>query len=472
MKDADPQAVVDWHKAIGSNVIQTFCVSHNGYAWYRNEVTPAVPGLKHDFLREVVKLGHAEGMVVMGYFSIAANIRWGTENPELSYGLGGYHLPYTDEYLAFVSAAITDAVKHTGIDGFMIDWIWQPNRKATEGKWLEAEKKLYQQLMGEPFPGEDKLTGAQDLAYSRKAIDRCWKTIRKAGKDANPKCIVWVTCNNIKHPHIRDSDMFREVDWLMAETGNNKHLEEIRKAVGKHTRLITCLAAWNNADPNVVIPEAVANDIGLYGFCRPSEKNGTIALDKILAEPLTMFHGDARNISALARAYHGNSIDAAWDGKTFVEPKTPPALRLQIPIRRRGNSDVGRITYADQSATVVTFSPYHNGEATLKRLAPQWPATKLWLYWRENKAANATRIRITNGTLACEFPLENDAAITWGTTGNLLLGDAWAFTPTKDGKEPAIKKASVSKAAEVIEIILPEAFIEGNPEAIAYEWLK
>ena len=40
-------------------------------------------------------------MVVMGYFSIAANIRWGKENPDLSYGLGGYYLPYTDEYLAY-----------------------------------------------------------------------------------------------------------------------------------------------------------------------------------------------------------------------------------------------------------------------------------------------------------------------------------------------------------------------------------
>ena len=45
MKDADPKAVVEWHKAIGSNVIQTFCVAHNGYAYYRNEVTPEQPGL-------------------------------------------------------------------------------------------------------------------------------------------------------------------------------------------------------------------------------------------------------------------------------------------------------------------------------------------------------------------------------------------------------------------------------------------
>ena len=70
---ADPAAHVAWYKAIGANVIQTFCVSTNGYAWYKNGFVPEQPGLKHDFLPEVVKLGHQEGMLVMGYFCIASN---------------------------------------------------------------------------------------------------------------------------------------------------------------------------------------------------------------------------------------------------------------------------------------------------------------------------------------------------------------------------------------------------------------
>ncbi|MFU8894703.1 MAG: hypothetical protein ACNA8L_13875, partial [Luteolibacter sp.] len=114
----------------------------------------------------------------------------------------------------------------------------------------------------------------------------------------------------------------------------------------------------------------------------------------------------------------------------------------------------------------------HNGEATLTRLAPAWPATKVRLYWRENQAANVTHIRITNGTIACEFPLEENAPITWGTTGNLLLGDKWAFTANPDGGGPEAKTASVRKSPEAIEIDLPAAFFAGNPEAIAYEWLK
>ena len=53
---ADPAEHVAWYKTMGANVIQTFCVSTNGYAWYKDGVVPEQPGLKHDFLPEVVKL--------------------------------------------------------------------------------------------------------------------------------------------------------------------------------------------------------------------------------------------------------------------------------------------------------------------------------------------------------------------------------------------------------------------------------
>ena len=174
-----------------------------------------------------------------------------TDHPDLSYGTPTtYHIPYTDEYLDYLSKSISDAVSKTGIDGFMIDWLWMPNRKSTEGKWLDCEKKLYQQLMGEAFPGEDKLgRRSKDTAYSRKAIDRCWKTIRKAAKDANPDCVVWLTSNHINHPHVVNSDMYKEADWLMNEAGDMKRIEKIEGMIGPHTRLITCLARGTARTP-------------------------------------------------------------------------------------------------------------------------------------------------------------------------------------------------------------------------------
>jgi len=84
--EASPEEHVRWYEALGANTIQTFCVSCNGYAWYKGGLVPPQPGLKHDFLTEMVRLGHRRNMLVMGYFCIGANTRWGREHPDLSYG--------------------------------------------------------------------------------------------------------------------------------------------------------------------------------------------------------------------------------------------------------------------------------------------------------------------------------------------------------------------------------------------------
>lgn len=321
--DADPAKHVAWYKALGANVMQTFCVSCNGYAWYKNGVVPQQPGLQHDFLAEAVRLGHKEGLRVMGYFCIGANTRWGQDHPDLSYGIpSSPHLPYTDEYLAYLSSAVRDAVQKTGIDGFMIDWIWQPDRKATGGKWLDGEKKVYAQLMGTAFPGEDKLTGEQEVAYGRKAIDRCWTAIHKAAKEANPACLIWLSSNNPTHPHVVNSRMYREIDWLMNEAGDIERVKAMQPMIGKHTRLLTCLANWNAKDPTAVVPAALKEGIGLYGFTKP-QADSLVPLEPCLTQPVSKLTGDARNIGALARAYHGVPLDSVKNqkGVFVVEPR-------------------------------------------------------------------------------------------------------------------------------------------------------
>ncbi len=186
--DADPAKHVAWYKAMGVNVIQTFCVSCNGYAWYKNGAVPEQPGLKHDFLPELVKLAHKEGMLVLGYFCAGSNTKWGLEHPDLSYGApSAPHIPYTDAYLRYLDAAIRDAVAKTGIDGFMLDWLRMPTTRASNGgRWLDCEKELYAQLMGEPFPGEKELAPEKMTEYGRRAVDRCWQTVRRAAKETNP----------------------------------------------------------------------------------------------------------------------------------------------------------------------------------------------------------------------------------------------------------------------------------------------
>lgn len=79
--DADPTEHIQWYADMGCTVVQTFAVSCNGYAWYKNGIVPEQPGLKYDFLPEMVRLGHERGMEVYGYFCASANTAGGWNIP-------------------------------------------------------------------------------------------------------------------------------------------------------------------------------------------------------------------------------------------------------------------------------------------------------------------------------------------------------------------------------------------------------
>jgi len=308
--DANPKEHIQWYKDMGVNTIQTFIVSCNGYSWYKNGVVPEQPGLKFDFLPEMVKLGHKEGLKVMGYLCIGSNTRWGLENPDYSYGIpADRHIPYTKKYLEYLDNVIRDAVAKTGIDGFMIDWFYQPNRKSTGGKWLDCEKQRFQELMDKPFPGKDALSEEEYNLYSRRAIETCWDVIYKAAKETNTKCVIWLTCFDITHPHIVNSKMFQQIDWLMNEEGDLAKIDSIRNMVGKNTRLITCLANWNKKDAVKVVADAQKNGVGLYGFVKPDSTSLLPPISTYLSLPIDSFKGDNRNIATLVRAYNNLPMD-------------------------------------------------------------------------------------------------------------------------------------------------------------------
>jgi hypothetical protein len=131
--DASPAEHVAWYKALGCNTIQTFAVSCNGYAWYKGGRIPAQPGLEHDFLPEVVRLGHKHSMKVMGYFCAAANLRWSQTHPELSYGAQGDQcIPFTDAYLDYLGQAVEEGLRLGKMDGFMVDWLFCPSDSARQ----------------------------------------------------------------------------------------------------------------------------------------------------------------------------------------------------------------------------------------------------------------------------------------------------------------------------------------------------
>lgn len=310
--DANPEEHIRWYQDMGCNMIQTFAVSCNGYAWYKNGVIPEQPGLKYDFLTDMVKLGHERNIKVFGYFCVGANTKWGLDHPDLSYGIpSDPHIPFTTQYLDYLCAAIQDALNKTKMDGFMLDWIWNPGATMEPYpplKWLDCEQEMFAELMDKPFPGKEKITPEIETEFRRKSIARCWKRIYETAKKENPKCLIWVTCCQMSSNDLVDSDIFKEADILMNEEGNVANVESIRNRVGEHTRLLTCLALWNKQDPAVIILQAMKANIGLYGFTKPHQNSLLPPIDTYLAKPVDEFKGDDRNIAFFSRIFNGLNI--------------------------------------------------------------------------------------------------------------------------------------------------------------------
>ncbi|MCP4450010.1 MAG: hypothetical protein GY809_00995 [Planctomycetes bacterium] len=326
--DADPAQHVAWYKALGANVIQTFCVSCNGYAWYKGGVVPAQPGLKHDFLTDVVRLGHQEGMTVMGYFCIGANTRWGQAHPDQSYGTPSHtHIPFTTAYIDYLCEAVADALTTTGCDGFMVDWFFNGpyNPHNAPLKWLACEQRMWTELMHSTFPGKDYVTRPQETEFKRRAVERCWTRVRKAAKTANPDCIIWLSCHDLKHPQLVGSKIFKEADWLMNEAGDMATIETTRNMVGPHTKLLTCVVGWGDKhNARELVPAAREANVGVYGFSKPGADSLPLSISTYHASPIGSFKGNDRNIATLARWYN------ALPFGTVSRPVMPVPSRGQI----------------------------------------------------------------------------------------------------------------------------------------------
>jgi len=289
----------EWYRALGVNTIQTFCVSCPGYAWYTSEVAPVQPGMRGEFLKDLVKLGHGAGMRVMGYFCIGANIYWDETHPDLSHKFpSAISIPFTLTYLDYLERVIHEAVEQTGIDGFMIDWVYNashlyPDRQYT---WMECEKEVYRELFGEAFPGEEAMDETHINEFNKRATERCWDRIRRAAKSANPDCIIWLTCYDLQHPMLKDSRMLREVDWIMNEHPDTEKLAHLRAAIGPQTQIIQCICGWGDQhNAEKIIANPVFDAVGLYGFARP---------DLETTVPPEDDSGNARNIAAMRRAFN------------------------------------------------------------------------------------------------------------------------------------------------------------------------
>jgi hypothetical protein len=307
---ADPEEHIRWYADLGVNTIQVFCVSYNGYAWYPSKTVPQQPGLKGDFLGRMVELGHRRGMKVMGYFCLGANPRWENEHRNLFHSerQGSYRIPMTEEYLDFFCESVRDALTLTGMDGFMIDWFNVPRRSV----WLECEKRMYEQLMGETFPA-DRLLGTpvpvdfdrtallpegEQLEFDRRALERAWRRISDAVKAVRP-AIIWTN-----HPFRRPDDplwtghpLLKEVDWVLNEGPDIAMLGWLEKQVGPKTRIIQNLCGWGDHDAGAW-RKMDPQKFGFYGFAQADPATTLPATGGVKTAPSLQ-----RNIAILREAY-------------------------------------------------------------------------------------------------------------------------------------------------------------------------
>jgi uncharacterized lipoprotein YddW (UPF0748 family) len=303
---ADPKIHFQWYKDLGANTIQTFCVSCDGYAWYRQSgVAPVQPGLKHDFLKEITELGHQGGMRVMGYFCVGANTYWAQQHPDQSYGASSeVHIPFTNAYLDYLAASIRDVLTKTEIDGFMLDWVFSPPMPGREGGkvlWLDCEQQMYAELFGRPFPGRDKIDAQETLEFQRRALDRCWRRIHDTAKACKSDCVLWLSCYDLRAAQVVGSKMFREIDWLMNEHPDPASLDAVRKEIGPHTTIIQCLCGWGaQHDPRRVAGDPKYDGVGFYGYAR-ADAETTLPAEG--TDEKSTDAANARNIEILREIY-------------------------------------------------------------------------------------------------------------------------------------------------------------------------
>lgn len=291
---ADPAEHVRWYRDLGCNTIQTFCVSYNGYAWYPSRVAPVTPRLKDvDFLGTMVRLGHDAGMKVLGYFCLGANPHWEARNPDLVHGPDADHIkiPLTLEYLDYFCRSIEDVLRQTAVDGFMIDWV----RPTQHKRWLDCEKDMYRQLLGEKFPSASPPPADLTLEFDRRAIERAWRYITWVVRAVRP-AILWTNHPILKseYPLWDGHRLLREVDWILNEAPELEHLEWLRTRVGPRTLIVQNLCGWGGHDA-AAWKNVDTRRFGLYGFAK-ADVATTLPTDKDAA--------NARNIRILREAYH------------------------------------------------------------------------------------------------------------------------------------------------------------------------
>jgi hypothetical protein len=231
-------------------------------------------------------------------------------------------IPYTQTYLNDLGVSIEDAIKKTDMDGFMVDWFHNPGggrNPLPPLHWLPCEQEIYQELMGELFPGKEKITPEIELVYRRKAIERAWQLIKTTTKRVKPNCLIWLSSYEINSEEYKETSLLKEIDILQSEYGDPQGIQKIRKFLSPQTKLVMCTANIKGKEQLLkIISDAEKQKFGINDYARVYANTLRQPISFYLSKPIDDFEEGPElnpdlNIAILARVFNRLPLDYVAD---------------------------------------------------------------------------------------------------------------------------------------------------------------
>lgn len=304
---ADAQTWAAWYKALGCTNFWTFAVSYNGCSWYDSAYSPKIKGLDGNFTKACVEAGHKHAMSVYAYHCLAANPvveaahpAWSRKNKD-----DLFNLILCDDYIDLFCNMIHESASLCAYDGIVIDWFRCPKNRLPV--WEPVEQALFEQRMGVPFPGADKLSSAQLAAFEKRCIEAAWRRVKDT-MSAFPGIKIWTNqpFEKVDDPIWNGNALLKEVDYLLNEGPDFELLHWLRRESGPHTEIVQNLCGWAEHDLGAA-DEIDTALYGLFGFaaanpstCLPYQAGDDIGPDwkPGLAET------NAKNIEIMRNMFH------------------------------------------------------------------------------------------------------------------------------------------------------------------------
>lgn len=312
---ADPAEHLAWYRDLGVNVIQSFLVGYNGFAWYPSAVAPVTPGLKGNFIGDLAELAHDAGMKCFGYFCLGSNTWWEMHNQDLvHWDCRKWNIPHSEKYLDDFCAVVTESFRRVPVDGAMIDWIRPPYRK----RWLACEKEMFQRFMGESFPACGSLPEPVEVEFQRRVLENAWRRIRAAATEARPGVLLWTNhpfqisaeslvsgatevTGSAQYSPVGEralwegNHILRDADLVLNESPDPSILDWLVANSGDHTLVVQNICGWQNHDA-AIWRSIDRSKFGLYGFAA-ADPGTTLAADPAYRP------ANARNIAVVQEAF-------------------------------------------------------------------------------------------------------------------------------------------------------------------------